>query len=120
MLLQVAISNRFELPKRLASVFFVVDVCDFPTIDPQMTFAPGSDIDLKLVVSHSCKELLYGGAFPHGNVFVRFPIWLVRGHLTNSQLQEALSDSAISGTCSGIASAAAVAATTWATDTPGA
>src|SRR5271169_3154617 len=31
----------------------------------------------KLVVSHSCKEFLYGGAFSRGYVFIRFPIWLV-------------------------------------------
>ena len=66
MLLQVAISNRFELSKGLASVFFVFDVCDFPAVDPQMAFPPGSDIDFKLVVSHSCKEFLYGGTFPYG------------------------------------------------------
>jgi hypothetical protein len=76
MLLQVAIGNRFELRKDLPSVFFVFDVCNFPAVDPQMAFPPGSDIDFKVVVSNGCKEFLYGGTSPCGDVLVRFPVRL--------------------------------------------
>jgi hypothetical protein len=47
----------------LASIFGVVDVCDFPAVDSKMALGPGGDIDFKLLIANGCNEFLHGGAF---------------------------------------------------------
>ena len=117
---QVATGHLLELAEGLAPILGVLDVRDFPAVDLQMSLAPRSDIDLKLVASHGCEELLHGGALAYGKLLVGFPIDLLE--VMSAALNSGMSmraHKAISGTWSGIVSSASVAATTWSTDTPG-
>ena len=79
--LQVLVGDPLEVAKCLASVLGVIDVGDFPAVDFQMALAPGGDIYFKLVVSDGCDKLLNGGALPDGQSFLRFPVWMSRGHV---------------------------------------
>jgi hypothetical protein len=45
------LSGLRELAKGLASVLAVIDVCDFPTVDLQMAFAPGCDVYFKSLIA---------------------------------------------------------------------
>jgi hypothetical protein len=44
--------------KGLAPIFGVVDVCDFPAIDPEVALIPKSDIALKRLGAHGRNEIL--------------------------------------------------------------
>ena len=95
--LQVALGDFLELAKGLASVLGIVDVRDLPAVDLQMALAPGSDIDLELVVPHRRDELLHRRASPRRPGLDRLPIRLVCSHFTGSRLPQS-GHNAISGT----------------------
>jgi hypothetical protein len=60
------LSGLRELAKGLASVLGVIDVCDFPTVDLQMAFAPGCDVYFKSLVANRGDKFLDRSALPGG------------------------------------------------------
>ena len=72
----------------MASILGVVDVRDFPAIDPEMTFTPRGDIDFQLCLANRCVELLRGGALAYGKLIVGFPVDLVQSPATTDGLFE--------------------------------
>jgi hypothetical protein len=60
----------------LTSILGAGDVSNFPFVDFQMVFAPGSDVYLELNVDKSRDEFLHGPALPNRDAFLRYPIRL--------------------------------------------
>jgi hypothetical protein len=65
LLLHVGFRDLLQITKRLASIFGIVDVCDFPApVDLRMALARGSDVYFKLVIPDGCNELLNSVSYP--------------------------------------------------------
>ena len=74
-----------KLTKGLASILRIINARNFATVDPEMTFAPGSDINFKLVVAYQCMKLLHSGTLANGELLVGFPLDLGRGYICGLQ-----------------------------------
>ena len=74
-----------KLTKGLASILRIVDARNFATVDPEMTFAPGSDINLKLFVAYRCMKFLHGGTLANGELLIGFPTDLGCGYIRSLQ-----------------------------------